>query len=228
MGSIVLESGQDLPVRSYQTSVGKKAVMAVTGSMLTAYVVAHMIGNLQVFLGREQINRYAEFLHAHPGLLWPARIVLLAAVLLHIYTAVSLWLLKRKARPVRYVKESHVPPGYASRTMLFTGPLLGAYVIYHILHLTAGKAGLPFDKQDVYGNLVAGFSIPVVSALYVVAMVALAFHLFHGIWSMFQSLGISHPRYTPLLKRFSAIIAIGVAAGFISVPIAVLTGLVGS
>jgi succinate dehydrogenase / fumarate reductase cytochrome b subunit len=227
MVSAALESGPIEKVRAYQTPVGKKAIMAVTGLILTCYVVAHMLGNLQVFLGREQINSYSEFLHSHPGLLWGARVILLAAVLLHIYTGLSLWLLKRKARPDRYVKEAHVPPGYASRTMLFTGPLIGLYVVYHILHLTAGKAGLPFQEGDVYGNLVAGFSIPAVSAVYIAAMTALAFHLYHGIWSMFQSLGVSHPRYTPWLKRLSAAAAIGVAAGFIAVPVAVLAGVVG-
>ena len=225
MGSAAVECGPETGVRIYQSSVGKKAVMAATGLILTSYVIAHMLGNLQVFLGREQINAYAEFLHSRPALLWAARMVLLASVLVHIYTGLSLWLLKRKARPQRYVKEAHVPAGYASRTMILTGPLIGLYVVYHVLHLTLGKAGLPFDKGDVYGNLVAGFSIPVVSAVYIAAMVALSFHLYHGIWSMLQSVGVSHPRCTPLLKRLSALLAIGVAAGFIAVPAAVLAGL---
>ncbi|MGQ9635184.1 MAG: succinate dehydrogenase cytochrome b subunit [Bryobacteraceae bacterium] len=227
MGSAVVESGQQRPVRIFQSPVSKKAVMAVTGLFLTSYVIVHMLGNLQFFMGREQINAYAEFLHSRPAFLWSARVVLLASVLLHIYTGWSLWLLKRKARPQRYIKESHVPAGYASRTMILTGPLIGLYVVYHVLHLTIGKAGLPFDRGDVYGNLLAGFSIPAVSAVYIAAMVALSFHLYHGIWSMFQSMGVSHPRYTPILKRVSAVLAVGVAAGFIAVPAAVLAGLVG-
>lgn len=225
MASAALESGPEVSVRIYRTPISQKAAMAVTGFILAAYVVVHMLGNLQVFLGREQINAYSEFLHSRPGLLWTARIILLSAVFVHIYTGVSLRLLKRKARPQRYVKEAHVPPGYASRTMILTGPLIGLYVVYHVLHLTAGKAGLPFQEGDVYGNLVAGFSIPLVSAVYIAAMTALAFHLYHGIWSMFQTVGVSHPRYTPLLKRLSAVAAIGVAVGFIAVPAAVLMGL---
>lgn len=228
MGIVALTRGRDASVRPLETTVGKKAVMAVTGCVLAAFVVVHMAGNLQFFLGREQMNHYAEFLHSRPGLLWSVRIVLLAAVLVHMYTALTLWLLKRKARPEGYVKAARVPPGYASRTMLITGPLLAGYVVYHILHLTLGAAGLPFRELDAYGNLVAGFRIPAVSIAYIAAMLILALHLYHGGWSMLQSLGISHPRYTPWLKRLSAILAIAVSAGFISVPVAILTGLAGS
>ncbi len=226
MASTTLELGIGSAVGFYRASIGKKAVMAVTGAMLAGYAVAHMIGNLQVFAGREQINGYAELLHAHPVLLWFARIVLLAAVSLHIITAVQLWLLKRKARPIDYLRTDRVPPGYASRTMLWTGPLLGAYVVYHVLHLTVGAAGLPFRELDAYDNVVLGFQIPAVSIVYIAAMLVLAMHLYHGVWSMLQSVGVSHPRYTPLLKRLSAGLAILVAAGFISIPVAVLTGLI--
>ncbi len=214
--------------RFYETSIGKKVVIAVTGVMLVGYVFAHMLGNLQIYLGPGQINAYAELLHARPALLWAARFVLLAAVALHILAAFQLWLLKRRARPVSYVKENDPPSGYASRTMIWSGPIVGAFVVFHVLHLTTGSAGLPFRELDVYNNVVNGFRVVWVSVAYVVAVGLLCMHLYHGVWSMFQTLGISHPRYTPLLKRFAAAFAILIAAGNISIPVAVLTGLIGS
>lgn len=218
----------DQAARFYQASIGKKAVMAVTGLILFGYVLAHLIGNLQVYLGPEQINRYAEFLHSKPALLWIARLVLLTAVGLHVVTSLQLWILKRRARPIRYVKEEYVPAGYASRTMLWSGPLIAAFVVFHILHLTTGSANLPFRDLDVYHNVVNGFRIPAVSISYIVAMALLCMHLYHGLWSMFQSVGISHLRYTPLLKRLAAAFAIFIAAGNISIPVAVITGLIGT
>jgi len=212
----------------YRTTVGKKAVMAVTGFILFVYVFAHLIGNLQIYLGREQINHYAEFLHSKPLLLWIARLVLFSAVALHITAAFQLWLLKRKARPVGYIKENNPPAGYASRTMIWSGPFIAAFVIFHILHLTTGSLGLPYRELDVYDNLVNGFRLLPVSIFYTIAMALLCLHLYHGLWSMFQSLGVNHPRYTPWLKRLSAALAIFIAAGNISIPIAVLGGWIGS
>jgi succinate dehydrogenase / fumarate reductase cytochrome b subunit len=216
----------DCTVRFYRASIGKKAVMAVTGCILFGYVLAHLLGNLQVYVGRAQINRYSELLHSQPALLWVARIVLLTVVGLHIVTAIQLWLLKRKARPVDYVRYSHVPPGYASRTMLWTGPLIAAYIVYHVLHLTLGDVGLPFRELDAYNNIVGGFLALPVSIAYIAAIIVLSLHLYHGLWSMFQSLGVSHPRHTPLLKRAAAGFAVLIAAGFISIPVAVLTGVI--
>jgi succinate dehydrogenase / fumarate reductase cytochrome b subunit len=215
-------------VRFYRASIGKKVVMAVTGLVVFGYVFAHLIGNLQIFLGREQINLYAEFLHSKPALLWIARLVLLTAVGLHVVTSIQLWLLKRKARPVGYVKEDDPPAGYASRTMLWSGPIIAAFVVFHILHLTTGSAGLPYRELDVYDNVVNGFRIVPVSIAYIVAVALLCLHLYHGVWSMFQSLGISHPLYTPLLKKFAAAFSIFIAVGNISIPVAVMAGLVGS
>ena len=226
MSSTAVSFGVGRSVRFYQAAIGKKAVMAVTGCILFGYVLAHLLGNLQVYVGRAQINRYSELLHSQPALLWVARIVLLTAVGFHIVTAIQLWLLKRQARPVDYVRYSHVPPGYASRTMLWTGPLIAAYVVYHVMHLTLGSVGLPFRELDAFDNVVGGFLVLPVSIAYIAAMIALSWHLYHGLWSMCQSLGVSHPRYTPLLKRASAGLAILIAAGFISIPAAVLTGVI--
>ncbi len=211
----------------YEAPVGKKAVMAVTGLILFGYVLGHMLGNLQIFLGEEQINRYAVFLHSTGGLLWGVRLVLLACVILHIITSVQLWLLKRRARPVRYVKKIDVPSAYAARTMMWSGPIIAAFVVFHILHLTTGGAGLPFKELDVYNNVVRGFRIPAVSIAYIVAIVLLCMHLYHGLWSMLHSVGLDDERYRPLLQRISAVAAIVIAAGYISVPVSVMTGLVG-
>jgi succinate dehydrogenase / fumarate reductase cytochrome b subunit len=222
-------------VRFWEAAIGKKVVMAVTGFLLFGYVVAHLLGNLQIYSSnKDQINIYAAFLHnpANAGLLWGARIVLLAAVVLHILASIQLWNLKRAARPISYYKKADVPTAYAARTMLWSGPIIAAFVIFHILHLTAGAVpGLPAKElaenaPDVRANLVAGFSNPYVSGFYIVAMILLCMHLYHGLWSMLQSLGISPPGYTPALKRGAAIIAVLIAIGNISIPISVLLGLV--
>jgi succinate dehydrogenase / fumarate reductase cytochrome b subunit len=219
-------------VRFYEAPIGKKAVMAITGVMLVGYVFAHLLGNLQIYFSdAEQINRYAAFLHnpANAAALWAARSVLLLAVGLHIVAATQLWLQNRAARPVGYVKKADVPTSYAARTMIWSGPIVGAFVVFHVLHLTAG-AVLPLrdlgpNMPDVRYNVITGFSNPLVSGFYILAMILLCLHLYHGMWSMFQSLGISHPRYTPIVKSASAVLAILVAIGNCSIPIAVLTGL---
>jgi succinate dehydrogenase / fumarate reductase cytochrome b subunit len=219
-------------VRFYDAPIGKKAVMAVTGVMLFGYVIAHLLGNLQIYSADHgQINRYAAFLHdpANAAPLWTARCVLLAAVVMHIVASVQLWKLKRDARPIQYVKKADVPTSYAARTMMWSGPIVAAFVIFHILHLTVG-AVLPLQElsenhPDVRTNVIAGFMNPAVSGFYILAMILLCMHLYHGLWSMFQSLGFSHPRYTPLLKKGAALVAILIAIGNCSIPIAVMLGL---
>lgn len=224
-------------VSFWDAPIGKKVVMAATGVLLFGYVVAHLLGNLQLYsANRDQINIYAAFLHnpANAGLLWGARLVLLGAVGMHILASIQLWNLKRTARPVAYVKKADVPTSYAARTMMWSGPIIAAFVIFHILHLTAGVVpGLPANeiagdatRPDVRANVIAGFSNPAVSGFYILAMVLLCMHLYHGLWSMFQSLGISHPRYTPLLKKAAAVVATLICLGNISIPISVLLGLV--
>ena len=219
-------------VRFYEAPIGKKAVMAITGVMLVGYVFAHLLGNLQIYSSdAEQINRYAGFLHnpANAAALWAARSVLLVAVALHIVAATQLWLQNRAARPVGYVKKTDLPTSYAARTMIWSGPIVGAFVIFHVLHLTAGKVlelrELGPNMPDVRYNVITGFSNPWVSGFYILAMILLCLHLYHGMWSMFQSLGISHPRYTPIVKKSAAVLAILVAVGNCSIPIAVLTGM---
>ena len=219
-------------VRFYEAPIGKKAVMAITGVMLVGYVFAHLLGNLQIYSAdAEQINRYAAFLHnpANAAALWAARSVLLLAVVLHIIAAIQLWLQNRAARPIGYVKKADLPTSYAARTMIWSGPIVGAFVVFHVLHLTVG-AVLPLrelgpNMPDVRYNVITGFSNPWISGFYILAMILLCLHLYHGMWSMFQSLGISHPRYTPVVKKAAAVLAILVAVGNCSIPIAVLTGL---
>jgi succinate dehydrogenase / fumarate reductase cytochrome b subunit len=219
-------------VRFYEAPIGKKVIMAVTGVILFGYVVAHLLGNLQIFGNPDQINIYAAFLHnpANAGLLWGARVALLVAVILHIVASIQLWKLKSDARPVGYVKKEDPAASYASRTMMWSGPIVAAFVIFHVLHLTAG-AVLPLqeigpNQPNVRANVIAGFMNPAVSAFYILAMILLCMHLYHGLWSMFQSLGFSHPRYTPKLKKGAAIFAILIAIGNCSIPIAVMAGLV--
>ena len=221
-------------VRFYEAPIGKKAVMAVTGFVLFGYVVAHLLGNLQIYSGNpQQINVYAAFLHnpANAIALWAARLVLLAAVILHIVAAFQLWGLNRSARPVSYRKKADVPSSYAARTMRWSGVIVGAFVIFHILHLTVGAVpGLPaaevaVNAPDVRHNVIAGFQNYAVSGFYIVAMILLCMHLYHGTWSLFQSLGFSHPRYTPILKKGAAVLAILIAIGNCSIPIAVMAGL---
>ena len=221
-------------VRFYEAPIGKKAVMAITGVLLSGYVVAHLLGNLQIYSSDpDQINRYAAFLHnpANAGLLWGARVVLLAAVVLHIVSSIQLWNLKREARPVAYVKKDDAATSYASRTMMWSGPIVAAFVIFHVLHLTVG-AVVPLQDinsdpttPDVRMNVITGFQNPAIAGFYILAMILLCMHLYHGLWSMFQSLGISHPRYTPKLKKGAAIVAILIAIGNCSIPIAVMAGL---
>lgn len=215
-------------LRFWQTTVGKKAIMAVTGFILFGFVVGHLLGNLQIFEPPEKINHYAAFLRSVPNLLWTARLTLLISVILHIWSSWQLWLLQRAARPIGYIKKANINSTYASRTMQWSGPIILAFVIFHLLHLTFGTLhpGGPFDEHNVYNNVVTGFQVGPVSLFYIIAMIMLCYHLYHGLWSMFQSLGFSHPVYTPWLQRFAKIVAILIAVGNISIPVAILAGFI--
>ena len=214
-------------VSFFGTTIGKKLVVAVTGLILYVYVLGHFVGNLLIYGGREVIKNYAHLLHASPGLLWTARVILFAAVVPHIVVSIQLWWLnKHVARPIGYVRKKNVPPAYASSRMMWTGPAIALFVVFHVLHLTTGSVGLPFREFDAYENLVGGFRIGWVSAIYIMAMLLLSMHLYHGFWSLFQSLGVSHPRYNRMLKYAAHVLAIAIAAGFISIPVIVLAGVI--
>jgi len=210
--------------RFYSSTTGKKAVMAVSGCILFLFVIGHLIGNLQIYEGPEKLNHYAQLLRSVPALLWLVRLTLLVMVVLHIWSSVQLGLRNLDARPSGYVKKKAAGSSYASRTMYWSGPIVLAFVIYHLLDFTFGTVNPNYQEGNVYANVVASFQVIPVAAFYIVAMLLLCLHLFHGVWSMFQSLGFHHPRYTPWLKRGAATIAFFIAAGNISIPVAVMSG----
>ena len=213
--------------RLFRSSVGLKLLTAVTGVILSLFVLVHMLGNLQIFQGEEAINRYARFLRMEPALLWAARLGLLAAVALHIWSFLVLARQNQKARPgagyrVRHYKESSL----ASRTMRWTGPLLLAFIIYHILHMTTGTVHPTFHEGAVYQNLVTAFRSVTVVVIYLLAMAMLALHLWHGAWSVFQTLGASQPRYLSFGRRFATVFTLAVVLGFSAVPLVILAGVI--
>jgi succinate dehydrogenase / fumarate reductase cytochrome b subunit len=225
--------GASTKIRFYDAAIGKKAAMAITGLILFGYVLGHMIGNLQLFApDRDQINHYAAFLHSPANLapLWIIRAVLLAAVVLHIVAALQLTKLKGDARPVGYIRKRDVPASYAARTMIWSGPIIAAFVIFHVLHLTVGAVTplreVGVNQPDVRYNVVSGFQNPVVSLFYIFAMSLLCIHLYHGLWSMLQSMGWVGARHEESVKKGAAAFAVLVCLGFASVPIAVMAGLV--
>ncbi len=210
--------------------------MAITGCALFVFVVGHLIGNLQVFLGWEAINRYGSFLQNMGELLWVARIGLLVMVVLHIISAVRLTAENRAARGQAYVAYKPVGSSYASRTMMMSGLIVAAFIIYHLLHFTVQTRAINLTGQDFHGlidvkgrhdvfaMMVTGFSNVWVSLFYIVAMALLCLHLSHGVSSMFQSLGWKKACYKPLLDRGGRILAVAIFAGYVSIPIAVLLG----
>jgi succinate dehydrogenase / fumarate reductase, cytochrome b subunit len=210
------------------STIGKKIVMAGSGAILAAFVIAHMLGNLQLYLGADALNAYSVFLHEvlHGAGLWIARAVLLAALGLHVWAAASLTAADRAARPVRYREFEPRESTYASRTMRWSGVLLFAFVVYHLLDLTFGTVNPSFQSGNVFHNVVASFRVVPVALLYVVAMLLLWLHLRHGMWSMLRTLGLGHPRYERMGQRFAAVFATVVVAGNVSFPLAVLFGFV--
>lgn len=211
-------------VRFWHTTVGKKAVMAVTGLLMVGYVVVHLLGNLQVFAGRERVNAYALFLKSEPVLLWGVRIVLLVSLVLHVAAAVQLAALRREARPAAYAEKRPTVSTWASRAMLVTGAGTLAFVVYHLLHLTWGVVHPAFSHEDVYGNVVVGFLSLPVAAAYAVGLFFVGAHIYHGGGAMFRTVGVSNPRHAGGLQRAAAVAAVVLALGYVSMPIAVQLG----
>jgi succinate dehydrogenase / fumarate reductase cytochrome b subunit len=214
----------DRVIGFYGSTVGKKVLMAVTGIILFAYVVAHMLGNLQIYIGEEQINRYAELLHSNEALLWAARLVLLFCVGVHVVAAVQLWLRNRASRPVKYKVFRPPEVDYAARTMVWSGPIIAAFVVYHILHFTTGQVHPDYQHVKPFHNVIVGFSQPGAAIFYIVANILLAVHLYHGVWSFFQTMGWDHPRFGPWRRWFAIAAAAIIGAANVSIPLAVLTG----
>jgi succinate dehydrogenase / fumarate reductase, cytochrome b subunit len=214
------------PRAFFTSTLGRKVVMAVTGVILFGFVLGHMAANLLLYVGPAALNAYAEGLRKFPAALWAARGGLLVAVLLHIWAAVTLTRANMVARPKRYARREDLAATYASRTMVWSGPLLALFIAYHLMHFTFGNVHGSFVPGDVYHNVVTGFRNPLISGFYIVSMIALGLHLFHGIYSMTNSVGLNHPQINPYRRRFAALFTVVIVAGNISFPLAVLAGLV--
>jgi succinate dehydrogenase / fumarate reductase, cytochrome b subunit len=216
-------------VRFYRSAVGKKWVMAVTGVILMGFIITHLIGNLKFYLSKEEINLYGEALRDMPGhllprtfLLWTIRSVLIVAFALHLHAAYGLTVINRKARPDRYQsKRDYVAADFASRTMRWTGIIVLLYLVFHLMDLTWGNANAQFVRGDPYNNLVYSLQRPAAAIAYGVANLALGFHLYHGAWSMFQSMGINNPRINKLRRSFAIGFAGLIVVGNLSFPILV-------
>jgi succinate dehydrogenase / fumarate reductase cytochrome b subunit len=220
---------------AYRTTIGKKVVMAVTGLVWVGYVVMHMFGNLKFFAGGGgevgTINAWAVFLRefgqdvvGYAGVLWIIRGVLAVTFVLHIFTAYQLSVLGRASRPVGYQKRGYVQTDLPARSMRWGGVFILMFVVYHVLHITTGDVHPSFVEGDVYHNLVAGLGSKLIGAFYLTAMVALGLHLYHGTWSVFQTLGVEAFDRSSLIRRGGQLLAVVVAGGFMLVPLSILLG----
>jgi succinate dehydrogenase / fumarate reductase, cytochrome b subunit len=224
--------------RIWHSSLGKKYLMAISGAALFGFVVAHLMGNLQIFLGPEAINRYGHFLQNTPELIWPARMGLIALVALHIASAATLTQENRAARPIAYARYQMVAASYASRTMIMSGIIIAVFIVYHLLHFTIQIPGINLTGQDfkllqdaktrhdIYRMMVIGYRQPLVSGFYILGLGLLCLHLSHGASSMFQSLGWKNNDYGKFLDGFGRLAALLIFLGYGSIPAAVLLGIV--
>jgi succinate dehydrogenase / fumarate reductase, cytochrome b subunit len=217
----------------YESTIGKKVAMALAGLVLFGYLVLHLIGNLKVFTGEQHFNEYSEFLRTvgapalgHSQLLWIVRLILLAALLVHVVAYVQLWAKSRAARAIGYRKYEPEVFSRASRTMKWGGIAILLFVVYHILHLTTGDVHPQFVEHQPYRNLVNGFHSPLSSIIYVIGMIAVGMHLYHGLWSATQTMGLNNKNYNHLRRPIAIVIALVITLGFLSVPFAVWTGIV--
>jgi succinate dehydrogenase / fumarate reductase cytochrome b subunit len=222
-------------VQFYRSTIGKKIIMAVTGLIGIAFVIGHMAGNLQAFIGSDKLNAYGALLHGPLGeLLWIVRATLIVAVVLHVLMAYQLTMRARAARPVGYQVRQPQVSTWASRTMRWGGVLLLVFIVLHILHFTTGQVDPAraygrvdaAGHRDVYANLVASFRIWWVSTFYVLAMIFLGLHLYHGAWSSVRTLGYAKPSPHPLHRRIALVVAVVVWLGFTIVPLGVFAGII--
>jgi succinate dehydrogenase / fumarate reductase cytochrome b subunit len=217
----------------YRSSIGKKVVMALTGLIGIGFVIMHMIGNLKVFLGEQAFNDYASFLRTfgepvlpYSTVLWIIRLVLLGAVVLHITAAYQLTRMDWAGRPVRYTQKKDVQATFASRTMRWGGVIILLFIIYHIAHMTLGIVHPSFEEGNAYHNFVAAFQVWWVTIFYIAAMLVLGLHIYHGFWSLFQTLGWNSRTYNMLLRGLALLIALVLTVGFVAGPLGVLFGIV--
>ena len=220
-------------LRLVTSSLGKKFLVAITGVGLFLFVVGHLVGNLQIFLGPESINRYGHFLQTTPEILWPARVGLLAFVIIHIWTSIALTLENRAARATPYEVKEVVAASLASRTMIWSGLIILAFVLFHLAHYTLLIVHPEFRDlhdangwHDIYQMMILGFSNGWVSGFYILAIGLLCIHLSHGIGAMFQTLGLKNEAYALIIDRCAVVIAVVIFLGYISIPLAVLTKVV--
>lgn len=219
-------------VELYRSAVGKKYVMAVTGIIWMLFITAHLIGLLKAFFGPEEVNEYGEWLRhvGEPALhfswfLWILRSSLIVALALHIHAAYALTVMNHRARPVRYSSDrDYVAATFASRTMRWSGVIVALFLLYHLMDFTWGNANPGFVRGDAYGNMIASFERIPVSIAYVIAHLALGLHLYHGSWSLFQSLGWNNPRFNKWRWWFSVGFAVAITAGYLTFPFGVLVG----
>ena len=217
----------------FGTSTGKKYMMAVSGAALFAFIIGHLLGNLQIFLGPDALNHYSAFLRSTGELLWMARAGLLVMAGIHIWTATVLTLENRAARPAPYACKDYIAASYASRTMHWSGIIVVTYLVYHLMHFTFGKVHPELyavtdalGRHDVYRMVVTSFQQPTIAAVYILANLLLGIHLSHGIYSGFQSLGLLTEPLRPRLRTLSYMIGYGIFLGYAAIPVSVLAGIV--
>lgn len=212
--------------RYIKSSIGAKHIMAITGFLLVGFIFAHMAGNLQVFLGADTLNTYAEHVQGLGPLLWVARVGLIAIFLIHIGSALRLVLMNRAARPVKYKMVKSEKSSFASRTMAMSALIVLMFLVYHLMHFTfKGPSQLDFyGRHDVFHMVVSSFSNPIIAGVYMLSIILLCLHLSHGVTSMFQSLGLNHPRCKGIIKMAGPAIALLVLVGNCAMPIACLVG----
>jgi succinate dehydrogenase / fumarate reductase, cytochrome b subunit len=214
--------------RFWQATIGKKIVMAVSGVLMAGFLVTHMSANLLAFAGPDHINGYSRFLHSVPELLWPVRIGLLVSLIVHVVSAWQLTRTSQAARPTKYDKRVPQVSTFAARTIRWGGVIILVFVVYHLLHFTFGTLHPGFAESDPYANLVVGYrSQPAIAAVYLVVMIIVGLHLYHGLWSSSRTLGIRRPSPWPFKRRVALAVAAALWLGFSLVPIGVLTGVIG-
>jgi succinate dehydrogenase / fumarate reductase, cytochrome b subunit len=218
-------------VRVALSSIGAKVVMALTGVVLVGFLAGHMIGNMQVFGGQDPLNAYAAFLHSKPALVWAVRSVVILSALLHIFSSLRLSWLNNAARPQAYKVKRPIVSTLSSRNMLISGLVILAFVVYHLLQLTwrvtnpvYNQLVDPQGRPDVFSMVILSFRNPLIAGAYIVALVLLGLHLWHAIASMFQSLGLTAPKYEALINGVGLTVAAIIVIGNVTMPVAILLG----
>ncbi len=213
-------------IRFWQSTIGKKVVMAVTGIIGILFVIGHMVGNLQMFYpdAPNAMQHYAKLLRISMPLLWTVRIGLIVAVVLHILSAYQLTMIAKKARPQDYAVRKPQVTTFAAKTIRWGGVLILVFLVYHILHMTLGTVHPQFVHLDPYNNLRIGLGNPLVASFYILAVAFLGFHLYHGVWAVVRTLGVARPSAHPLQRKLALVLAIVVALGFMTIPVAAMLG----